>query len=127
MLGFLPKCGITSITISEPFSNFDAHQYPNHEFPDIGFVLKKEQFTTPIHISSVVGVIYKYPVDIASMKNKTQDLIVQSTPVFQWISYSPMDPRFVGSNPAGAEGFFQSVIILSIKIHIWNLYVGTKF
>ena len=31
-----------------------------------------------------------------------------------WLSYSPLDPRFAGSNPAGVDGFFQSVKILSM-------------
>ena len=39
---------------------------------------------------------------------------VLSTPVVPWISYSPLDPRFVGSNPAGIDGFFQSVKILNV-------------
>ena len=32
----------------------------------------------------------------------------------QWLSYLPLDPRFVGSIPAGVDGFFQSVKILSM-------------
>ena len=36
----------------------------------------------------------------------------KSTPVFPWLSYSPLDPRFAGSNPAGIVEFFQSVKIL---------------
>ena len=39
---------------------------------------------------------------------------VQSTPVVHWLSYSPLDPRFAGSIPAGVDGFFQSVKILSM-------------
>ena len=31
-----------------------------------------------------------------------------------WLSYSPLDPRFAGSNPAGVDGFYQSVKILSM-------------
>ena len=38
----------------------------------------------------------------------------QSTPGVQWLSYSPLDPRFAGSIAAGVEGFFQSVKILSM-------------
>ena len=30
-----------------------------------------------------------------------------STPVVQWLSYSPLDPRFAGSIPAGVVGFFS--------------------
>ena len=30
-----------------------------------------------------------------------------STPVVQWLSYSPLDPRFSGSIPAGVSGFFS--------------------
>ena len=37
-----------------------------------------------------------------------------SIPVVQWLSYSPLDPRFAGSIPTGVDGFFQSVIILSM-------------
>ena len=38
-----------------------------------------------------------------------------STPVVPWLSYSPLDPKFAGSNPAGVDGFFfQSVKILSM-------------
>ena len=36
-----------------------------------------------------------------------------STPVVQ-LSYSPLHPRCTGSIPAGVDGFFQSVKILSI-------------
>ena len=33
----------------------------------------------------------------------------------QWLSYSPLDPRFAGSIPAGVDGFFfQSIKILSM-------------
>ena len=39
---------------------------------------------------------------------------VTSTPVVQWLSYSPLDPRFAGSIPAGVNWFFQSVKILSM-------------
>ena len=30
-----------------------------------------------------------------------------STPEVQWLSYSPLDPRFAGSIPAGVDGFFS--------------------
>ena len=30
-----------------------------------------------------------------------------STPVVPWLSYSPLEPRFAGSNPAGFDGFFS--------------------
>ena len=30
----------------------------------------------------------------------------ESSPVVQWLSYSPLDPRFAGSIPAGVDGFF---------------------
>ena len=39
----------------------------------------------------------------------------ESTPVVQWLSYSPLDPRFAGSIPAGVDGFFQSIKILSMS------------
>ena len=42
----------------------------------------------------------------------TQSL--KSTPVVLWLSYSPLDLRFAGSNPAGVDGFFQSIKILSM-------------
>ena len=32
---------------------------------------------------------------------------VKSTPVVQWSSYSPLDSRFAGSNPAGVDGFSE--------------------
>ena len=32
---------------------------------------------------------------------------ILSTPVVQWLSYSPLDPKFAGSNPAGVDGFFS--------------------
>ena len=38
----------------------------------------------------------------------------RSTPVVQWLSYSSLDPRFVGSNSVGLYGFLQSVKILSM-------------
>ena len=31
----------------------------------------------------------------------------RSTAVVTWISYSPLDPRFPGSNPAGVDGFSE--------------------
>ena len=37
-----------------------------------------------------------------------------STPVVAWLSYSPLDSRFAGSNPARVDGFFQIVKILSM-------------
>ena len=37
-----------------------------------------------------------------------------STPVVQWLSYSPLDPRFAGSNPPAVDGFFESIKILSM-------------
>ena len=39
---------------------------------------------------------------------------LSSTPVVQWLSYSPLDPRFAGSIPVGVDGFFKSVNILSM-------------
>ena len=39
---------------------------------------------------------------------------VVSIPVVQWLSYSPLNPRFAGSIPAGVDWFFQSVKILSM-------------
>ena len=39
---------------------------------------------------------------------------LNSTSVVQWLSYSPLDPRFAGSIPAWVDGFFQSVKILSM-------------
>ena len=38
----------------------------------------------------------------------------ESTPVVQWLSYSPLDPRFAGSIPAWVDRLFQSVKILSM-------------
>ena len=31
----------------------------------------------------------------------------ESTPVVQWLSYSPLDPRFAGSIPARVDGYFS--------------------
>ena len=47
-----------------------------------------------------------------------------STPVVPWFSYSPLDPRFADSNPAGVDGFSQSVKIVSMpsfgrKVQPW--------
>ena len=36
------------------------------------------------------------------------------TPVVQWSSYSPLDPRFAGTIPDGVDGLFQSVKILGM-------------
>ena len=48
----------------------------------------------------------------------------KSTLVVPWLSYSPLDPRFAGSNLAGGGGFFQSVKILSMtsfrrEVKLW--------
>ena len=48
----------------------------------------------------------------AAYNDETQ--MKESTPVVQWLSYSPLDPRFAGSIPAGVDGFFQSVKIRSM-------------
>ena len=34
------------------------------------------------------------------------NFLVVSTPVAQWLSYSPLDPRFAGSIPVKVDGFF---------------------
>ena len=34
-------------------------------------------------------------------------LWMMSTPVVQWLSYSPLNARFAGSNPAEVDGFFS--------------------
>ena len=39
---------------------------------------------------------------------------IQSTLAVQWLSYSPLDLRFAGSIPAGVDGVFLSVKILSM-------------
>ena len=36
-------------------------------------------------------------------------------PVVQWLSYSPLDPRFANSNPVGVDEFFQGVKILNVS------------
>ena len=33
--------------------------------------------------------------------------LAKSTPEVQWLSYSPLDPRFAGSIPAGIDRFFS--------------------
>ena len=40
--------------------------------------------------------------------------VFESAPVVPWLSYSPLDPKLAGSNPAGVDGFFQNVKILSM-------------
>ena len=45
----------------------------------------------------------------------------ESTPAVQWLSYSPLDLRFAGSIPAGVDGFFQSVKILSMTSFGWEV------
>ena len=52
--------------------------------------------------------------DRKAEKSDTVVPISGVAPVVQWLSYSPLDPRFVGSIPAGVDGFFQSVEILSM-------------
>ena len=49
-----------------------------------------------------------------------------STPMFQWLSYSPLDPRFVGLIPAGVDGFFQRVKILSVTSFGWEVKPGSR-
>ena len=46
--------------------------------------------------------------------------IYMTTPVVPWLSYSPLDPRYAGSNQAGVDGFFQRVKIVSMT------YFGTE-
>ena len=48
------------------------------------------------------------------------------TTVVQWLSYSPLDPRFAGSIPAGVDGFFQSVKILSMTSFGRELSCGSR-
>ena len=43
-----------------------------------------------------------------------------------WLSYSPLDPRFAGSNPAGVDGFSQSVKILSMTSFRREVKPGTR-
>ena len=55
--------------------------------------------------------------NIITLKNvgiSTLKLAISATPVVPWLSYSLLDPWFAVSNPAGVEGFFQSVKILSM-------------
>ena len=40
--------------------------------------------------------------------------IYSSTPMVPWLSYLPLDPRFMGSNLAEVDGFFQSIKVLSM-------------
>ena len=47
-------------------------------------------------------------------KNNLAINLRKSTPVVLWLSYSPLDPRFAGSNLPGVDGFFQSVKIQSM-------------
>ena len=57
-------------------------------------------------------------------RNPNKKLPRLSTPVVPWLSYSPLDPRFAGSSPAGVDGFFQSIKILSVtsfgrEVKLW--------
>ena len=49
-----------------------------------------------------------FPFSTSSMSKQA------STPVVPWLSYSPLDPRFAGSNPAEIDAFFQNVKILTM-------------
>ena len=41
------------------------------------------------------------------MGSPNSSCMMKSTPVVQWLSYSPLDPRFTGSIPAGVNRFFS--------------------
>ena len=41
-------------------------------------------------------------------QGKSNSLAVLSTSVVQWLSYSPLDPRFAGWIPAGVDGFLRA-------------------
>ena len=57
---------------------------------------------------------YGMNINISKTKPWLSEEREKSTLVIQWLSYSPLDPRFAGSIPAGLDGFFQSVKILSM-------------
>ena len=42
-----------------------------------------------------------------TMSGSTPDPMKRLTPEVPWLSYSSLDPRFAGSNPAGIDGFFR--------------------
>ena len=46
--------------------------------------------------------------------------------MIQRLSYSPLDPRFAGSIPPGVDGFFQSVIILSMTSFGREVKAGSR-
>ena len=50
----------------------------------------------------------------SASSNITYIEIFVLTPAIPWLSYSPLDPRIAGLNPARVNGFFQSVKILSM-------------
>ena len=70
-----------------------------------GSILQQIQVT--ISITTIFNIHYIH--ELYSMCQKSK-----STPVVQWLSYSPLDPRFAGSIPAGVDGFFQSLKILNM-------------
>ena len=75
------------------------------------------------HFTYVTGISPTSPGEPPMIFNHAMKYIIRkicmifnsrSTPVVPWLSYSPLDPRFAGSNPAGVDGFFQSVKILNM-------------
>ena len=71
-----------------------------------------------IHIHAHVSIQFQFSEETSgeqmSLDYSYRMFIELSTPVIQWLSYSPLDPRFAGSIPAGVHGFFLSVKILSM-------------
>ena len=48
-------------------------------------------------------------------------ILIQPIPVVPWLTYSPLDQRFEGSNPTKVDGFFQSIEILD---HLLGIVVS---
>ena len=65
------------------------------------------------HTHSILGLM-THPPDFQLILFISRNRWNLSTPVVQWLSYSPLDPRFAGSIPARVDGFFESVKILSM-------------
>ena len=49
-----------------------------------------------------------------SFENVEEFKYLALTPEVPWLSYSPLDPRTAGSNPAEVEGLFERVKTLSM-------------
>ena len=46
--------------------------------------------------------------EVLGLVMRVKNALCGSIPVVLWLSYSPLDSRFAGSNPAGVDGFFRA-------------------